>query len=158
MFSKLLTRREFINYGKFSLLFFLTSCSNIPKKVKIAIQNSFYPKSFKDSIPKNWKKEKINFETIQLQKNRNIISNSDFTLINDGWITSIDFEVFEKINEYALTKNLDKRSIDFLGNFNENQRSKLFPIGVVPYAIIIKNNKELINTTRTCKDLKYCKK
>jgi len=69
--------------------------------------------------------------------------NSDFTLINDGWINSIDFSEFENINENPLIENLDKRSIEFLGSFNENQRSKLFPIGVVPYTIVIKNNKEL---------------
>ena len=152
MFSKFATRREFLNCGKLSLLFFLTSCSNLPNKVKIALQNSFYPESFKDTIPKDWKQEKINFENIQLQKNRNTISNSDFTLINDGWISSIDFSEFEKINEYALFENLDKRSIDFLGSFNQNQRSKLFPIGVVPYTIIIKNNKELITSARTSWD------
>ena len=113
MFSKFATRREFLNCGKLSLLFFLNSCSNLPNKVKIALQNSFYPESFKDTIPKDWKQEKINFENIRLQKNRNKILNSDFTLINDGWITSLNFAEFEKINEYALIKNLDKRSIDF---------------------------------------------
>ena len=143
MFSKFATRREFLNCGKLSLLFFLNSCSNLPNRVKIALQNSFYPESFKDTIPKDWEQEKINFENIPLQKNRNIIFNSDFTLINDGWISSIDFSGFEKINEFAMFENLDKRSIDFLGSFNQNQRSKLFPIGVVPYTIIIKNNKEL---------------
>ena len=152
MLSKLSTRREFLNCGKLSLLFLLNSCSNISNKVKIALQNSFYPESFKDTIPKDWKQEKINFENIRLQKNRNIIFNSDFTLINDGWISSIDFSEFEKINEYALFENLDKRSIDFLGSFNQNQRSKLFPIGVVPYTIIIKNNKELITSARTSWD------
>ncbi len=158
MFSKFATRREFLNCGKLSLLFFLNSCSNLPNKVKIALQNSFYPESFKDTIPKDWKQEKINFENIQLQKNRNTIFNSDFTLINDGWISSIDFSEFEKINEYALFENLDKRSIDFLGSFNQNQRSKLFPIGVVPYTIIIKNNKELINSARTSWDFLLSKK
>ncbi len=148
MFSKFATRREFLNCGKLSLLFFLNSCSNQPNKVKIALQNSFYPESFKDTIPKDWKQEKINFENIQLQKNRNTIFNSDFTLINDGWISSIDFSEFEKINGYALFENLDKRSIDFLGSFDQNLRSKLFPIGVVPYTIIIKNNKELITSAR----------
>ena len=118
MFSKFATRREFLNHGKLSFLFLLNSCSNLPNKVKIALQNSFYPESFKDAIPKNWKQEKINFESIQLQKNRNAIFNSDFILINDGWITSIDFAEFEKTNEYPLIKNLDKRSIDFLGSFN----------------------------------------
>ena len=158
MFSKFATRREFLNCGKLSLLFFLNSCSNLPNKVKIVLQNSFYPESFKDTIPKDWKQQKINFENIRLQKNRNTIFNSDFTLINDGWISSIDFSEFEKINEYALFENLDKRSIDFLGSFNQNQRSKLFPIGVVPYTIIIKNNKELINSARTSWDFLLSKK
>ena len=158
MFSKFATRREFLNCGKLSLLFFLNSCSNLPNKVKIALQNSFYPESFKDTIPKDWKQEKINFENIQLQKNRNTIFNSDFTLINDGWINSIDFAEFEKINEYPLMENLDKRSIDFLGSFNQNQRSKLFPIGVVPYTIVIKNNKEFINSARTSWDFLLSKK
>ena len=158
MFSKFVTRRELINYGKLSLLFLLSSCSNLPNKVKIALQNSFYPESFKDAIPKDWKQEKINFESIHLQKNRNIIFNSDFTLINDGWINSLDFELFEKINEYPLIDNLDERSIDFLGSFKENQRSKLFPIGVVPYTIVIKNNKELINSARISWDFLLSKK
>jgi len=158
MFSKFATRREFLNCSKLSLLFLLNSCSNLPNKAKIALQNSFYPQSFIDTIPKNWKQEKINFESIKLQKNRKTIFNSDFTLINDGWITSIDFSEFEKINEYALIENLDKRSIDFLGSFNQNQRSKLVPVGVVPYTIIIKNNKELINAARTSWDFLLSKK
>ncbi len=158
MFSKFATRREFLNCGKLSLLFFLNSCSNLPNKVKIALQNSFYPKSFKDTIPKDWKQEKINFENIRLQKTNNTIFNSDFTLINDGWINSVDFAEFEKINEYPLIENLDKRSIDFLGSFNQNQRSKLFPIGVVPYTVIIKNNKELINSANTSWDFLLSKK
>jgi len=97
MFSKFATRREFLNCSKLSLLFLLNSCSNLPNKVKIALQNSLYPESFKDTIPKDWKQEKINFESIQLKKDRNSIFNSDFTLINDGWINSIDFSEFEII-------------------------------------------------------------
>ena len=158
MFSKFATRREFLNCVNLSFLFLLNSCSKFSNNLKIAIQNSFYPKSFKDTIPKDWKQEKINFENIKLQKKRNIIFNSDFTLINDGWITSIDFAEFEKINDYQLIKNLDSRSIDYLGNFNQNKRSKLFPIGVVPYTIVIKNNKELINSARTSWDFLLSKK
>ena len=158
MSSKFATRREFLNSSKLSLLFLLNSCSNLPNKVKIALQNSLYPQSFKDTIPKDWKQEKINFKSIQLKKNRNTILNSDFTLINDGWITSINFAEFEKINEYPFIKNLDKRSIEFLGSFNEIQRSKLFPIGVVPYTIIIKNNKELISSARNTWDFLLSKK
>ena len=75
MFSKFATRREFLNSGKLSLLLLLNSCSNNSNKVKIALQNSFYPESFKDAIPKDWKQEKINFESIKLQKNKNKIFN-----------------------------------------------------------------------------------
>ena len=114
MFSKFATRREFLNCGKLSLLLFLNSCSNLPNNVKIALQNSFYPESFKDTIPKDWKQEKINFENIRLQTNRKKIFNSDFTLINDGWISSIDFAEFEKINEYPLFENLDNIQKSFL--------------------------------------------
>ncbi len=158
MFSRFATRREFLNFGKLSFLFLLNSCSNLPNKKKIALQNTFYPEYFKDTFPKDWEQKKINFENIQSQKNRNIILSSDFTLINDGWIDSINFAEFEKINQYPLTENLDKRSINFLDSFNENQKSKLFPIGVVPYTIIIKNNKELINLARTSWDFLLSKK
>ena len=65
MLSKFATRREFLDYGKLSLLFLLSSCSNLPNKVKIALQTSFYPESFKDTFPKDWNQEKINFESIQ---------------------------------------------------------------------------------------------
>ena len=68
MFSKLATRREFLNCGKLSLLFLLNSCSNLPNKYKIALQNSFYPESFKDTIPKEWKQKKINFEIFGYKK------------------------------------------------------------------------------------------
>ena len=55
MFSKFATRREFLNFGKLSILFLLNSCSNNPNKVRVALQNSFYPQTFKDTIPKDWK-------------------------------------------------------------------------------------------------------
>ena len=158
MFSKFATRREFLNCYKISLLFLLNSCSNFPNKVKIVLQNSFYPQSFKDIIPKDWEQASINFESIQLQRNRNTILNSDFTLINDGWINSLNLAEFQKINQSPLIDNLDKRSIDFLGSFNENQKTKLFPIGLVPFTIVIKNNKELINSARTSWDFLLSKK
>jgi len=73
MFSKFSTRREFLNYGKLSLLFFLNSCSNLPNEVKIALQNSFYPESFKDTIPKDLKLDfKFNICLVEIIKPANI--------------------------------------------------------------------------------------
>ena len=158
MLSRFSTRREFINYGRLSLLFLLYSCGNNSNKVKISLQKSFYPKSFKDTIPKRWTKEEMNFGSAKSSINKNVALDSDFTLINDGWITNINFRDFEEIDEYLFLEKLDKRSTGFLNSFNENQRSKLFPVGVVPYAIIIKNNKELINSARTSWDFLLFKK
>ena len=74
MFSKFATRREFLNCGKLSLLFLLNSCSNLPNKVKIALQNSFYPQSFKDTFPGTWQQENINFSKLELNNNQEKLS------------------------------------------------------------------------------------
>ncbi len=145
MFEKYTTRRQFLNYGKFSILFLLGSCSNSSEKIRISYQKSFYPKSLKDTLPSNWQQENINFGKLKLEKTNSKILNSDFTLINDGWINSINFENFQDVTYLFPDDKFDHRSKDFLNSFKEYQSSKLIPIGVVPYALIIKNNKDLIN-------------
>ena len=79
MLHKFLNRREFLRYGWLSVILFLNSCGNFSKKISIALQNSFYPESFKETIPNFWKQKKINFFIIDSEKNKNIILNSDFT-------------------------------------------------------------------------------
>ena len=148
MFAKYSTRRAFLKYGSLSLLFLLNSCSNVSKKIKIALQNSFYPDLFKDTIPDEWEQKDINFGGNYIEKSRNIILDSDLTLINDGWLNSINFNEFNNLNQPSLIDKLDSRSISFLSTFEENYRNKLFPVGIVPYSIIIKNNKDLINSAR----------
>ena len=137
MLKKYPTRRQFINYGKLSLLFFLNSCSNSLKKFKIGFQSSIYPNSLKDTLPSIWQKENINFSKLELKKNKIKLSKSDFILINDGWLNSINFTSFQNINSFFSKDLLDNRSRDFLKSFKEYQRDKLFPIGVVPYLSLI---------------------
>ena len=67
MLKKYSTRRQFLNYGKLSLLFLLNSCSNSSKKISISLQSSFYPKSFKDTLPTSWRQESINFSKLDLE-------------------------------------------------------------------------------------------
>ncbi|MDC3118244.1 hypothetical protein OA503_01085 [Prochlorococcus sp. AH-716-K03] len=145
MIEKYSTRRQFLNLGKLSLLFLLNSCSNSSKKISISLQRAFYPQSLKDTLPSSWQQESIDFSKLELEKNKKILSNSDFILIKDGWINTINFESFQKINDLFPNDLLNKRSKDFLKSFKEYQINKLFPIGVVPFAVIIKNNKDLIN-------------
>ena len=158
MFEKYSSRREFIKYIFISFLLFLNSCRNVSKKVKIALQNSFYPDDFKSAIPKNWQKNNFNFVNINEEKKLDSILESDFTLINDGWINNINFNEFKKINDSYFLEKLDRRSRNFLNTFEENKRNKLFPIGVVPFAIIIKNNKDLINSARESWDFLLSKR
>ena len=156
MIKKYSTRRQFLNYVKLSFLFLLNSCSNVSKKIRISFQSSFFPKSLKDTLPANWEKEKIKFGKSEINKIN--LLNSDFILINDGWINSVDFEKFQNINSLMLNEKLDKRSKDFLNSFKEYKRNKLFPIGVVPYAVIIKNNKDIINNANRSWDFLLSKK
>ncbi len=144
MIEKYFTRRQFLNYGKLSLLLFLNSCSNSSKKIRISYQSTFYPESFRDTFPASWRKENINFGKLELKSNKSKLLNSDFTLINDGWINSINFENFQNINYLLNNYKIDNKSEEFLNSFEEYQSNKLFPIGVVPYAVVIKNNKDLI--------------
>ena len=144
MFEEDLTRRKFLNFGKLSLLFLLNSCSNSSNNIRISLQSSFYPKSLKDTFPKNWEQKDINFGKKILKKSNFNFPNSDFTIINDGWINSINFENFQNLSDVFPENKFDNRSIDFLNSFLKSQSRKLCPIGVVPYAVIIKNNKDLI--------------
>ena len=148
MLEKYSTRRQFINYAKLSILFLLNSCSKVSKKIKISFQSSFYPDAIKQTFPVSWNKENINFGKVKLEKNKIKLLNSDFILINDGWLNTINFDFFQNINYLIPNDNLDKRSRDFLSSFEEYQSNKLFPIGLVPYAVIIKNNKDIINNAR----------
>ena len=148
MIKKYSTRRQFLNYGKLLLLFLLNSCRNSSKKIRISFQNSFYPKSFKDTLPANWQQESINFNRLELEKYKKKLSNSDFILINDGWINSINLGGFQKINNLFPEDKLNNMSKDFLHNFEEYQSNKLFPVGIIPYAVIIKNNKDLIKDVK----------
>ncbi len=140
MSVKFSTRREFLKYINLSFLFLLSSCSKISQKATIAMQSSFYPSSFKDIIPDDW--QQINFK--EYSSNKKLILDSDFTLINDGWINNINFAGFKNINESSLLEKFDKRSRNYLSSFDQYQRKKLIPIGIVPYVVIIKNNKDLI--------------
>ncbi len=134
MSAKYFTRRQFLQFGAGSLsfLFLFKFFSNISKKVKISFQSSFLPISFKKTLPKKWKKQKINFAEFKSKKYNNKILDSDFTIINDGWIDIINFENYQNINYLSLLDKLDERSEKFLNTFDEDKRKNLFPIGLVP--------------------------
>ena len=144
MLKKYATRRQFLNYGKLSLLFLLNSCANSSKRITISLQRSFYPDSLKDTFPDSWKQENISFSELNSEKNKKKLINSDFVLINDGWINSLNFQSYENINYLFPNDKLDNKSKEFLNSFKEHKSNKLFPIGIVPYVVIIKNNKDLI--------------
>jgi len=158
MLKKYSSRRQFLNYGKLSLLLLLNSCSNSSKKIRVAFQSSFYPESLKETFPNNWQHENINLSKFKLEKNKIKLFNSDLTLINDGWLDIINFSDFQNINNLLPYEKLDVRSKEFLNSFKEYQLNKLLPIGVIPYAVIIKNNKFLINEAINSWDFLLSKK
>ena len=158
MFKEYPSRRQFLNFGKLSLLFLLNSCGNSLRKIKISFQSSFYPKSLKDTFPSIWIQENIKFSNHELEKNKIKLSKSDFVLINDGWLDNINFVDFQNINNLFSNNLLDNRSKDLLKSFKEYQREKLFPIGVIPYAVIIKNNKDLLHDASKSWDFLLAKK
>ena len=136
MNNKQLTRKKFLDIAKLSVLFLLTSCNGLSRKISIGFYKNFLPVNFINLLPKNWKKENLNYKEDNLNKN---FRNKDLILINDGWLSRVDLKVFDDISQ-PLMNYLDERSKYYLSNWPLFEQKKLYPIGVIPYAVIIKNN------------------
>ena len=139
-----LSRRNFFNYVKLLLVFLLASCSRESKKITIGFQKSFFPEYFKTLIPNLWEKENINLKDIYKKNNIQKYKKIDYLLVNDGWIKKINFDDFKDFDKQLFLK-LNNKSQNYLSLFDVNIRNKLFPIGVIPYVIAIKNNYEIKN-------------
>ena len=136
MNNKQLTRKKFLDIAKLSVLFLLTSCNGLSRKISIGLYKNFLPVNFINLLPKTWKKENLNYKEDNSNKN---FRNKDLILINDGWLSRVDLKVFDDISQ-PLMNYLDERSKYYLSNWPLFERKKLYPIGVIPYAVIIKNN------------------
>ena len=144
MINNQFSRRKFLDIAKLSVLFLLTSCKGLSKKISIGFYKNFLPLSFINLLPKNWKKENLNFNKYNLSKN---FRDKDIILINDGWLRRVDLKDFNDISD-PLLDYLDKRSKSYLGNWELFERKKLYPIGVVPYAVVVKNNQRYKITSK----------
>ena len=136
MINKHLTRRKFLNFAKLSVLFLLTSCVGLSKKTSIGFYKKFFPASFINLLPENWQQFNLNYSEDKLNKN---LRDKDIILINDGWLKRIELKEFSDISD-PLLNYLDERSKNYLSKWELFEQKKLFPIGVIPYAVIIKNN------------------
>ena len=136
MIDNIFTRRKFLDISKLSVLFLLNSCKGLSERISIGFYKNFLPVSLINLLPKNWKKENLNYKENNLNQN---FKDKDLILINDGWLNRVKLNDFKDISD-PLLNYLDERSKNYLSNWDRIQRKKLYPIGVTPYAIIIKNN------------------
>jgi len=136
MINSHIKRRKFLNIAKLSFLFLLTSCKGLSKKISIGFYKNFFPASFIKLLPKNWEKYYLNYKQDNYNKN---FRDKDIILINDGWLSKLNIKDFNDISD-TLLNYLDERSTNYLSNWELFERKKLYPIGVIPYAIIMKNN------------------
>ncbi len=141
------SRREIFNFLRLATVFLLASCTKVSKNIVIGFQKSFFPESFNALLPKTWEKENINFEDIYNYKNVRQYNNLDYLMVNDGWINKIKFEDFKDLDIGPLT-NFNVQSKKYLSTFDLNIRNKLFPIGVIPYAVVVKKNLDIENMVR----------
>ena len=139
MIRRILTRREFIDFSILSATILLSSCSKSQERIILGLQKRFYPDSFKKCLQKSWIKKNINFSNLYLNDN---FDSSQLLIVNDGWINQINYDLFQNISS-NLKNKLDERALAILNNFPEKQRKKILPIGVMPYVVVIKNNKSL---------------
>jgi len=139
MNNYIFSRRNFFNYAKLFFLFFLASCTRESKKIIIGFQKSFIPEYFKSLIPNLWVKENINLNDIYKSNNIQKYKEIDYLLVNDGWINNINFDDFKDFDKELFLK-LNKKAKNYLSLFDINIRNKIYPIGVIPYVVVIKKN------------------
>ncbi len=136
MTKEKLTRRKFLDYAKLSVALLLSSCQGISTRISIGLHKKFLPQSFKDTFPKNWKQQNINYN----DGNLNVyLNNQDLFIINDGWLNKVKLKEYIDISP-LLSEKIDTRSNLYLRNWDMFERKKLFPVGFIPYALLIKNN------------------
>ena len=145
MINNQLTRRKFLDIAKLSVLFLLTSCKGLSKNFSIGFYKNFLPVSFINLLPKHWKKENLNYKEDNFKRN---FIDKDIILINDGWLSRVKLKDFNDISD-PLLNYLDERSKNYLNNWEPFERKKLYPIGVIPYAVIVKNNELFKITNRS---------
>ena len=134
--KKHLPRRKFLNIAKLSILFLLTSCKGLSKKISISFYKDFLPVSFINLLPKSWKKDNLNYSD---DKSNKTFIDKDIILINDGWINKVELQYFSDVSD-PLLSYLDERSKNYLRTWELSERKKLYPFGVIPYGVIIKKN------------------
>ena len=139
MKSYKLTRKKFLDVAKLSLAFLLVSCQNISKRISLGFQKRIIPESLIETIPNGWIKRNLNKSQNKVNLN---FKEFDLVLLNDGWLNGVNLTDFINIDKSLLEK-IDDRSKTFLNSWDINDRNKLFPIGIIPYAVIVKNNRKI---------------
>ena len=61
MNNKQITRKKFLDIAKLSVLFLLTSCNGLSRKISLGLYKNFLSVNFINLLPKNWKKENLNY-------------------------------------------------------------------------------------------------
>ena len=138
------SRRKFLNIFKLLFIFLVTSCTKVSKQLTIGLQKSFFPDSFKNLIPENWHLENINLNKISSNSIKQNYKKVDYLIVNDGWINSIKFDEFQELDSELFDK-VSGKSRNHLNYYDINAKNKLFPIGLIPYAVIVKNNIDIKN-------------
>ena len=139
-----LTRRNFFDYFRLLFIFLVTSCTKGSKNIVIGFQKTFFPESFKNVLPKFWDKENIDFIEIYNPNNVNKYRKLDYLLVNDGWLNKLKIDDFKDFDEELFYK-LNEKSKNLLVTYEKNISKKLFPIGVIPYGVVIKNNSDILD-------------
>ena len=139
-----LSRRNFFNFVKLSLIFLLASCAKGSKNIVIGLQKTFFPETFKNVLPDFWDKENIDFIEIYNHKNVHRYNKLDYLLVNDGWLNKLKFDDFKDFDMELFSK-LNDKSKNLLTTFEKKISRKLLPIGVIPYGVVIKNNSDIVS-------------
>jgi len=137
-------RREFIQYGLISSLFFLSGCSTSQKKLVLRGVTNSFPSEFFNSLSTGW--EFFPIKDIELKKfsySSTLQEKTDLLVLNDGWISDLPINSLKEIKADNIRSNFSKQTRSFLDGLGDNYKKKLLPLAVSPWVILFRNENSL---------------
>ena len=139
-----LGRRAFMKYGLISSLFFLSGCTTSQKKLALRGVADSVPSEALNSLSTSWNFFPIkNIELKNFSYNSILQEKTDLLVLNDGWISELDINLFQEIKADKIRNNFSKQTNSFLDGLGEDYKKKLLPLAVSPWVILFRNEESL---------------
>ncbi len=153
MKSPLCTRRDLIRLSLMASLLGISGCLYPKNKILITSGEGVLLKEWLKIIPSNWELKSLKYSSDVILFSQSVLKESNFLVINDGWIDSLPRNMLITFNENIPLSRLNYQAISFLDGLGSDFENKVFPIGVSPWVMLFRNGDNWFNNEEISWDI-----